>query len=608
MYRSYWTRLTAARIGRRRALAGIGGAAAAAAFLAACGGDDDDGGGSGAAGETGAASGLLITPVEQDSSAKRGGTLNIAGAPSTATLEQSLGGSGAGGLLIPNAYSQLMRIKMGNYTETPRGETEPEFAESYEFSPDGLTATFKLRGLKYDERAPTNGRTSNSEDVKYSWERWEANNTRRQDLSNNVTPDAPVKGVETPDDQTAVFNLAFPFAPFLAYLSSTFFPFMYPVEADGGYETKSVARGTGPWLLPDSRPSGDAIFDRNPNYYHETEPYFDKLHYHELTEYATIYAQFETGALEFHNGLIQEDVLKLKKDHPEKIMYQRPFFAKGSGGVFPGRRPDSIFNDQRVRRALSMGLDRKLWGDTYSNRAKFEAEGLPVEVKWHAGAGPGYHWWLDPEKDELGEASKNLQFNPEEAHKLLEATGLSLPIKTIWQASPGSTTGAVDHPGNQGMFGLFAATGDFEFEIKVANDFTEYLATVRDTHGDFEGLGLAFYNDHHDFDWTMFLKYHPTSTDFWMGMAGEDPKLTDFVNRQRRELDTEKREAIFQDFVKYDIEQLNYIPHFPADWKPYYIGQPWLGNWGWVQPYIEQYPNGAGQILTRYWYDESKKS
>ena len=66
-----------------------------------------------------------------------------------------------------------------------------------------------------------------------------------------------------------------------------------------------------------------------------------------------------------------------------------------------------------------------------------------------------------------------------------------------------------------------------------------------------DGVGIAFYNDHHDFDWTMFLKYHPTSTDFWMKAAGEDPKMTDFVNRQRRELDVKKREQIFQDYTKY---------------------------------------------------------
>ena len=48
--------------------------------------------------------------------------------------------------------------------------------------------------------------------------------------------------------------------------------------------------------------------------------------------------------------------------------------------------------------------------------------------------------------------------------------------------------------------------------------------------------------------------------------------------------------------------------HWPTDFKPYYIGQPWVGGYGWWQPYIEQYPNGAGQILSQYWFDPSKKT
>ena len=33
----------------------------------------------------------------------------------------------------------------------------------------------------------------------------------------------------------------------------------------------------------------------------------------------------------------------------------------------------------------------------------------------------------------------------------------------------------------------------------------------------------------------------------------------------------------------------------------------WVGGWGWWNPYIEQNPNGAGQVLSQYWYDASKK-
>ncbi len=535
--------------------------------------------------------------------------MNIAVNVATATLEQSAGGNGSGSALVHSAYSQLMRAKIGTYKDTPQGVWEPEFAQSFEQSADGLSVTFKLRGMKFDNRAPTNGRVSTSADVKYSWDRFVNTNPRAPELANAKAADAPVTSVDTPDEQTVVFHLAFPFAPFSAYLGSAFFPFIYPKEADGGYQTKGVARGTGVWQIPDDRPSGDAEMIRNPNYVHngaDGEPYFDKLTMHSLTDPSTIYAQLNAGALEFvTTALSQEDILKLKQDNQKMIMYQRPFYAKGSGGIFFGRRTGSPWNDDRVRKALAMNMDAELWGDNASNRKKYEAQGLPVNTKWFARCGPGYEWYLDPKTDAAGPGGKYLQHNPDDAHKMLQATGLKLPIESIWQR----TTDASRDPNYEAMMGLFEQSGDFKFTNQIWPDVNTYYAQVRNTGGDFDGHSIAFYFDHHDYDWTMYLMYNVKSTDFWMKIAGEDPKMTDFVNRQRRELDGKKRETIWQDFVKYDLQQMNYLPyHWPADWQPYYIAQPWVGGWGWWQPYIEQYPDGAGQIYSQYWYDASKKA
>lgn len=606
---NYWANLTSNRLSRRRALVATGAGALGAAFLAACGGSDDSGGGksSGPAVKKDT-SGLLATPKDDSSVRKRGGQLNIA-VPGVAnfTLEQSLGGNGSGSDLSRLSYSQLMRAKISTYDKIPESIWEPEFAQSYEQSADGLTVTFKLRGMKFDDRAPTNGRKSTSADVKYSWERFVKTNTRAPELANAKSPDAPVTDVQTPDDNTVVFKLAFPMAPFFAYLGSAFFPFMYPREADGGFDTRAISRGTGPWLVPDSRPTGTAELTRNPNYYHQSEPYFDRLTLHNLGENSTIYAQVNAGALDFHNGLIQEDILKLKKSNPKMVMYQRPFYAKGCGAIFFGRKPGSPWNDERVRKALAMMMDADLWGDTFANRQKLEAEGLPVNTAWFATAGPGYNWWLDPspKNNQLGPAAKNLHHNVAEAKKLIQASGVKTPIEQTYHFVPNPARDRL----YEGMLGIYQDSGDFKFKLQDHPDFNLYLQQIRNTGGNFDGLSISFYFDHHDYDWTMYLSYHPSSTDFWIGKEREDKKMTELVNKQRRELDQKKRDSIFQEFVKYNVEKMYYIPyHYPVDFQPYYVAQPWVGGFGWYQPYIEQYPTGAGQILSQYWYDASKKS
>jgi ABC-type transport system substrate-binding protein len=618
---SYWDKLTRTRLSRRRALLAAGTGSAAAAFLAACGGDDDDsastgaGGGStgGATGSTGGAatSDLLIKPTDLTASAKRGGTLNIFGNFSASHFEQLLSVSGSGGLLASKTYNTLTRQTLGTHNNLSQGEVEGEFADSWEMSADGLTVTYKVRPATFDRRPPTNGRAATSADVKYSWDRFAAGGSRRQDLVNAETPDAPVLGVETPDDQTFVMKLAFPFAPLHAYMGSQFYPLMYPVEAENdGFDTQAIARGTGAFIFEDGSQLGgtDVTLPRNPDYWDTQRPYFDSLRYYNIPDYSAIVAQFKAGALDYHNDILQEDVLQLKADEPKLQMYQRPFFGKGVGGIYFGRRPGSPWNDDRTRKALSMSLDRTLWSNTYSNRAKFEAAGLPVEAKWNAAAGPGYEWYLDPEKNELGEASKNLQYNPEEAHKLLEATGLDLPIKSTWQTYPGITGAAGGNPLNEGMFGLMEESGDFDFDININENSQIWTTVVRYTGGDFDGHSLGFYFDHWDYDFTMIFKYHPTSPDFWMRVAGEDPKITDFVNRQRRELDPEKRAQIFQDYLKYDADKMYYLPYYPASFKPFYLAQPWVGGWGWWQPWIEQNPAGSGQTQDSYWFDASKKA
>jgi peptide/nickel transport system substrate-binding protein len=235
----------------------------------------------------------------------------------------------------------------------------------------------------------------------------------------------------------------------------------------------------------------------------------------------------------------------------------------------------------------------------FSNREQFEAVGLPVETRWTGPAGPGLSWAADPKTDELGEGAKNFTYDPAEAKKLLQASGVKLPIAVPYNSWPGLET-----PDRQALVGMLQATGDFQFTINIL-EITDWITNIDTVHGDFDGISIKNYVETTDWDYTIFLKYHPSSSDFWMGIGGEDPKMTDYVNRQRRELDPEKRIEILKEWQKYDAQQMYYIPNKPASWKPFYVAQPWVGNWGYFQPWVEAIVQG---VYNTYWIDESKKT
>ena len=93
-------------------------------------------------------------------------------------------------------------------------------------------------------------------------------------------------------------------------------------------------------------------------------------------------------------------MLKLKKANTKMVMYQRPFFAKGCGAWFFGRKPGSLWNDERVRQALALQMDADLWGDTSATARSSRRRACRSTRRGSRTAGPGYNWWLDPSTEE----------------------------------------------------------------------------------------------------------------------------------------------------------------------------------------------------------------
>ena len=71
--------------------------------------------------------------------------------------------------LTTMAYSRLFRPEVGHLKTALSGSVEGDAVESYEFSPDKLQMTMKLRPNKWHSIAPVNGRAVDAEDIVYSF-------------------------------------------------------------------------------------------------------------------------------------------------------------------------------------------------------------------------------------------------------------------------------------------------------------------------------------------------------------------------------------------------------------------------------------------------------
>ena len=139
---NYWSRILSGRVSRRRAIAATGGSAAAALLLAACG-SSSGGSSSGSGGTKEDKSSIVVKPVDSTKEAKRGGTIKDKTNADITSMDVQ---QPMAPLNLParHVYSTLVRQKAG-YIQGTSSELSPDFAQSWETSPDGLQITMKLR-------------------------------------------------------------------------------------------------------------------------------------------------------------------------------------------------------------------------------------------------------------------------------------------------------------------------------------------------------------------------------------------------------------------------------------------------------------------------------
>jgi peptide/nickel transport system substrate-binding protein len=442
-------------LGRRRFIVGAaaGGAGLSALALVGCGDDDDDDDAAdGTATEEAGGSPTIVTTAEETAEETAEGT---EGAEETATatatvaeqvqtggtwrtfmagdptnLDPFAGTSYTTQVAASWAYSRLLRYQIGPGVDPALRSTEPDLAESIEPSPDILEYVVNLReGVMWH---PPVSREFDAEDVVYSYQRYfgliegipanPASAILAQSLAN----------VEAVDSHTVKFTMSRPRGEFLV---TEKFILMMPRETGTAFDPALQMVGTGPWIFDTYTPGSVLTFNRNPDWHLGPDlPYMERVEINFIPEYATRLNQFLGGNLD-EIDILGQDLGRVIDENESTQILTRQAILPGSYISFEGahRAPDAPWRDDRVRKAVSMAIDRDALLDAAYNFPELQELGLPVERVWNTDVPASEKpYWLDPKGEykfepddpDMTEDNKAIfAYNPEQAMALLEAAG-----------------------------------------------------------------------------------------------------------------------------------------------------------------------------------------
>lgn len=553
---SYWSRVLAQRLSRRRALAATGAGALGAAFLAACGGGGGDSG-------PRDLSGLLTVPVDETRNAKRGGRLIGSHPGVILTWDPMKTGINIRG--ARRGYSQLFRVRDGVNQNTD-GVVEGDYAESWEVSPDRLTITAKIYPeLGTPPIPPLNGRMMDAEDVVLSWERLKREGALRSDIVNEVNPGAPIVSITAPDKRTVVIKLAEPDATIMQVLATDRIGTLYiiPKEGiEGKFDIPRTAIGSGPFYIAEAS-EVSYTWRRNPNFKRPAlkngEPFLDEIYEPVITETATGVAQFRAGAI-YSYGVPADEIVSTKRQFPDMVMRATLPQITGTERIYFGHNPDSPFKDERVRIAYMKAIDRDLFIAAAHNTDQFAKEGLPVQAFWEAGLGAGSYAgaYLDPRSKEFGPNAKNYIFDLAEAKKLVEAAGFRTPLEfnqVYAEPGPSSFPAGFYRRAELFMSMLENSEGVFRPKRVLINYQTEWnTERYRFSKGAFNGATWGPDTASPDGATAAFFLYN-SKGGYYQGGPNIDTKMDDLTTRARREFDDRRRMELVQEIQRYNGEK-----------------------------------------------------
>lgn len=435
------------------------------------------------------------TAAAQGQAPKRGGQLKFAVSAEPPNYDCHANSSFAFIHPVRPHYSTLLKFDAPNYPKI-----KGDLATSWEVAKDGLTYTFKLRpNIKFHD-----GSAMSSADVKASYDR--IVNPPAGVVSLRKAAYADIAAIETPDANTVVFKLKEPNASMLANFASPW-DCIYSaakLKLDPKWPEKNIL-GTGPFKFVEHAAGSHWVGERFADYYETGKPYLDGFRAYFIVNSAARINALQAGeVLTEFRGHSPADRDKLVKALGDKVeVLESSWVCSLVAGFNVEKKP---FDDVRVRKALSLALDRWKGAEALSKIALVRHVGGLLR--------PGYEFAAtEQELSEIPGFGKDVGKAREEARRLLKEAGhpnlkfkltnrnVNMPYTPVgvWLLNEWRQIGAnVEHEQLETRLYTNALTsGNYEVALDFHCDFMDEpnLQLIKYISADKSSINYGRYND-----------------------------------------------------------------------------------------------------------------
>jgi len=466
-------------------------------------------------------------------------------------------------------YSTLLQIDPYSYPNVIG-----DVASEWKISPDGLTYTFKIRpGIRFHDGSPLT-----AADVKASYDKIVSPPEGVRSIRKPYYE--AIASIEAPDPSTVVFKTKYASASLLGNLASPWnviFPKKY-LDKDPNYFKNNVV-GSGPFKFKSYTRGSTFEGERNPDYFVKDRPYLNGYKFFVSTETSVRAAAIRSGRayVEFRD-LPHSEVEAIRKQLGDKVVVQQTQFITQFGIAI--NNTVKPFTDVRVRKALTLGIDRYTGGKVLYQLTSLKDVGAHMR--------PGTEWAIpQAELEKFPGFWRDADKSRAEAKRLLAEAGYPNGFKVVLKNRN------IKLPYQDWAVYVIQEWRKIGIEAEHRPlETATWYADGRD-QGNFELMVYpagAFIDDPDQ----LLYQYTTGSPSNWGRFS--NPGIDDLYSRQARTLDRAERRKLVIELQKIVLENAY---HMPGLW--------WSRNvvhWAKVKNYIAQPSHFTNQKLQDVWLSE----